>query len=789
MSASWQARVAAFIVRRRVKPRLGDMKDIAQVRRAFGQALPAPRGVRYTAANVGGVAGEWVESELAAANGEVTPTLLYLHGGGFVGCSSRTHRPITAALARRGLRVFVPDYRLAPEHPFPAAAQDVQAVYRALRAAAPGARLVVAGDSAGGNLALGLMQVLRDAGEALPDAAALFSPATDLTGGSASLTINAERDAMFHGPHLENLLQPYLNGADPAQPLASPLLGSLAGLPPLLIHVGQSEVLRDDSLRLAQRAREAGVSVELQSFPVVPHVWQMLHRLPEARHSIAAAARFLREAQPRSGPETFDVVIVGAGLSGIGAAVHLQRDCPAKSFTLLEARATLGGTWDLFRYPGVRSDSDMYTLGYEFKPWQNAKAIADGPAILNYVQETAAEEGITPHIRCRHRVVAADWSAADALWTLSIEREPGQAPLAMRARFVLFCAGYYSYAQAYRPSFAGEERFQGRLVHPQFWPPDLDHAGKQVVVIGSGATAVTLVPEMARTAAHVTMLQRSPTYVVARPASDAIAEALKRWLPAKAAYALVRAKNVLVGMYFYRIMRQYPAKASARLVGLVRAAVGPQVDVDRHFTPRYKPWDQRLCLVPDGDLFSSLRSGRASVVTDPIESFTETGIRLQSGQVLPADIVVTATGLQMNVLGDVKVSLDGRPADLTQGLVYKGLMQSGLPNLANTMGYTNASWTLKADLTARYVCRLLRHMDRHGHTVCTPRSDPSVQPEPILDFSSGYVQRGLPLLPKQGDRKPWRLDQNYLLDVITLRFKAIDDGALEFGRAARAAGD
>ena len=430
----------------------------------------------------------------------------------------------------------------------------------------------------------------------------------------------------------------------------------------------------------------------------------------------------------------------------------------------------------------------MYTLGYDFKPWRDARAIADGPTILRYVQETAAEQGIAPHIRYGHRVVAADWSAEHGHWTLSIERSDGRGPLTMTARFVVFCAGYYSYAQGYRPTFPGEEQFKGTLVHPQFWPTGLNHAGKQVVVIGSGATAVTLVPEMAKTAAHVTMLQRSPTYVVSRPARDVIAESLKRWLPMRLAYALVRAKNVLIGMYFYRLMRKYPQQSKARIVGMVRDAVGPKVDVERHFTPSYKPWDQRLCLVPDGDLFGSLREGSASVVTDQIDSFTEHGIRLKSGQQLPADIVVTATGLQMNVLGDVKVSLDGRSADLTQGLVYKGLMQSGLPNMANTTGYTNASWTLKADLTARYVCRLLRHMDRNGYTVCTPLLDTSVRPEPILSFTSGYVQRGLALLPKQGDRKPWRLDQSYLLDLLTLRFKPIDDGVLLFARPVVDAG-
>ncbi len=781
MKASWQARAASFVIRRRVKPALGDFSDIARVRATFGTPLPAPRGVRYTEAVVGGVPGEWVESETGEPAGT---TLLYLHGGGFVGCSPRTHRSLTAALALQGLRVFVPDYRLAPEHPFPAAPLDAQAVWRALRASHPG-RLVVAGDSAGGNLALGLMLALRDAGEALPDAAALFSPATDLTGGSASLLGNAERDAMFRGDKLENLQRAYLGGADPAQPLASPLLGELRGLPPLLLHVGEDEALRDDSLRVAQKARAAGVWVELQVFPGVSHVWQLLWRLPEARRSVRAAARFLREAGGEQGVEQLDVLIVGAGLSGIGAAVHLQQQCPGKRFALLEGRETLGGTWDLFRYPGVRSDSDMYTLGYIFKPWKDAKAIADGPAIRAYIAETAAEYGIDRHIRYQHRVVSADWSATDARWTVVVERGPQRERCKLRCSFLLFGSGYYSYAQPHQPDLPGIEHFAGKVLHPQFWPETLDHAGQGVVVVGSGATAVTLVPEMAKTAAHVTMLQRSPTYVVARPSKDAVAERLKRWLPAMLAYRLVRLKNVLVGMYFYRLARKYPVQAKARLVGLVKHELGPAFDVERHFTPRYNPWDQRICLVPDGDLFKSIREGRASVATGQIESFTPHGVRLQSGEELPADIVVTATGLQLNVLGDVKLSLDGQAVDMAQALVYKGMMYSGIPNLANVFGYTNASWTLKADLTSRYMCRLLRHMDKTGATVATPTRAAGVSPEPFLTFTSGYVRRAIEMLPKQGDRKPWRLYQNYVLDLVTLDLGKVDDGVMRFGRAGR----
>jgi cation diffusion facilitator CzcD-associated flavoprotein CzcO/acetyl esterase/lipase len=779
MKASWQARVAAFIIRRRVKPALGDFSDIARVRRTFGSPLPTPKGVRYTDAVVGGVPGEWVE----ASNGAVADTtLLYLHGGGFVGCSPRTHRSLTAALALHGLRVFVPDYRLAPEHPFPAAPHDAQAVWRALRSATPG-RLVLAGDSAGGNLALGLMLALRDAGEALPDAAVLFSPATDMTGGSPSLLGNSERDAMFRGDKLENLAHAYLAGADGAQPLASPLLGDLHGLPPLMFHVGENESLRDDSIRFAQKARAAGVVVELKVFPTVPHVWQLLWRLPEARRSVLAASRFLREASRERSVEQFEVIIIGAGLSGIGAAVHLQQQCPDKSFTLLEARNAIGGTWDLFRYPGVRSDSDMYTLGYVFKPWKDAKAIADGPAIRSYIAETAAEHGIARHIRLQHRVVSADWSARDACWTVVVERGAQHERSVLRCNFLLFGSGYYSYAQGHQPKFPGEERFAGTLVHPQFWPEALGYAGKRVVVIGSGATAVTLVPEMAKTAAHVTMLQRSPTYVVSRPAHDTVAELFKRWLPAMLAYRLVRLKNVLLGMYFYRLARKYPVQAKARLAGLVQQELGPGYDVARHFTPHYNPWDQRVCLVPDGDLFQAIREGRASVATDQIASFTEHGIQLQSGAELPADIVVSATGLQLNVLGDVKVCLDGQAVDWSKALIYKGMMYGGIPNLASTFGYTNASWTLKADLTARYLCRLLNHMDRAGAKVATPVLDASVAPEPFLTFTSGYVQRALGMLPKQGDRKPWRLNQNYVLDLLALRLGKVDDGVMSFGPA------
>ncbi|MBC7994670.1 MAG: NAD(P)/FAD-dependent oxidoreductase [Rhizobacter sp.] len=479
--------------------------------------------------------------------------------------------------------------------------------------------------------------------------------------------------------------------------------------------------------------------------------------------------------------EHVDVLIVGAGLSGIGAAYHLQTESPGRSFLILEGRDTIGGTWDLFRYPGIRSDSDMYTLGYRFKPWPHANAIADGPTILSYIRETAIENGIDKKIRFGHKVKGASWSSAEAKWTVEVERVPSGETVNLSCNFLFMCSGYYRYEEGYTPTFPGIERFAGRVVHPQKWTPDIDYAGKRVVVIGSGATAVTLVPEMAKDAAHVVMLQRSPTYVVSRPAQDPIALKLRRWLPAKAAYMLTRWKNVLLGMYFYKLAKSKPEKAKKFILDMVHSAIGNQVDVAKHFTPRYNPWDQRICLVPDGDLFRALHKGRASVVTDQIERFTETGIKLRSGEELAADLVVTATGLVLTSFGDMALTVDGRRVEGPQTFGYKGMMYSDVPNLASSFGYTNASWTLKCDLTCEYVCRLLNHMAKHGYRQCTPRNnDPTLVAEPWLDFSSGYVQRAIEQLPRQGSKKPWKLYQNYIRDLITLRFGRIDDGVMEF---------
>ena len=480
--------------------------------------------------------------------------------------------------------------------------------------------------------------------------------------------------------------------------------------------------------------------------------------------------------------EHFDVIIVGAGLSGIGAAHHLQQRCPGLSYAILEARQAMGGTWDLFRYPGIRSDSDMHTLGYNFRPWTQAKAIADGPSIREYIEDTARDGGIDRHIRFGHKVLGADWSSADAAWTVRVSAEGGERSLT--CNFLMMCSGYYDYERGHAPDFPGAAEFAGRIVHPQFWPGDLDYSGKRVVVIGSGATAVTLVPEMAKTAASVTMLQRSPTYVVSRPAQDKVANWLRAKLPNKTAYGLTRWKNVFWGMVFYRMTRKKPAKVKQKLLGMVREQLGPDYDVATHFTPSYNPWDQRLCLVPDADLFASIRDGRAEVVTDTIARFTPQGIRLSSGRDLPADVIVTATGLEVKLLSGAAFTVDGAPVRMADRLQYKGMMFSDVPNLSFTFGYTNASWTLKADLVAMYVCRLLNTMQRRGLRQATPRiGAEGMEAEPFLNFSSGYIQRALAELPRQGVKKPWRLNQNYALDVMALRFGSVDD-SMEFSHPA-----
>nr|WP_093392044.1 NAD(P)/FAD-dependent oxidoreductase [Halopseudomonas xinjiangensis] len=477
-----------------------------------------------------------------------------------------------------------------------------------------------------------------------------------------------------------------------------------------------------------------------------------------------------------------DVLIIGAGLSGIGTAHALASQCPDKRYTILEARHTIGGTWDLFRYPGIRSDSDMYTLSYSFKPWYNRKAIADGADIRRYIEETAEEAGIAHNIRFHHKVKAAEWSTEEACWTVTAQVTVSDGTVEdkiFKARLLSVCAGYYSYDEGYRPDFPNESAFKGQIIHPQFWPENLDYAGKRVVVIGSGATAVTLIPAMAKTAAHVTMLQRSPSYVVSRPLEDGIARNLQKWLPLPAAHAATRWKNVLVGSFFYRIARTKPELFKDRLLQMVKMHVGPGVDM-KHFTPSYKPWDQRICAVPDGDLFQDLRSGRASVVTDTIDSFTPTGIKLGSGEEIEADIIVTATGLKLNALGDVKVTVDGEAVKPGDHMAYKGMMLSDIPNLVLTFGYTNSSWTLKAELTANYTCRLLRYMDRKGYQIAMPKRDPQVADAPFLDFTSGYVQRAAGMLPRQGDRKPWQVYQNYMQDKLTIQYGRVDDGVMQF---------
>jgi cation diffusion facilitator CzcD-associated flavoprotein CzcO len=477
-----------------------------------------------------------------------------------------------------------------------------------------------------------------------------------------------------------------------------------------------------------------------------------------------------------------DVLIIGAGLSGIGAGHQLRATLPRKTYAILEARDEIGGTWSLFQYPGVRSDSDMHTLGYRFRPWTDEKAIADGPAILDYVHATARDGDVERHIRFGKRVVAASWSSADGRWTVDVQDVQSGEVSQLTCGFLFSCAGYYRYDEGYTPEFAGREDFEGPVIHPQHWPEDLDYTGKRVVVIGSGATAVTVVPAMSDRAAHVTMLQRSPTYIVSLPAKDKIANNLRRVLPEKLVYSLVRWKNVFRVMASYEMSRRRPHVVKGVIRKMQLQDLTPE-QIDEHFTPTYNPWDQRLCAVPDGDLFKAMKSGKASIVTDHIERFTNNGILLKSGEELPADIIVTATGLNLLAFGGIDLTVDGAPVKLPEHMTYKAIMLNDVPNFVFGIGYTNASWTLKIDLTYDYLWKLLKHMDATGTTWCVPRlTDPSITPAPMLDFSSGYVMRSIDEFPRAGSRKPWSLRMNYLVDRIALSRGSVDDGTMEFGR-------
>ncbi len=476
-----------------------------------------------------------------------------------------------------------------------------------------------------------------------------------------------------------------------------------------------------------------------------------------------------------------DVVIVGAGLSGIGSACHLQLECPDRDYLVLESRDAIGGTWDLFRYPGVRSDSDMFTLGYSFRPWTATKSIADGQAIREYVRDTARQFGVTDRIRFGHRVVRAEWDSDAARWTVHAQRTDTGEPVVVTCEFLFTCCGYYRYDEGYSPEFPGRERFRGTVVHPQHWPEDLDVSGRRVVVVGSGATAVTLVPALAGDAEHVTMLQRSPSYVLSIPSVDGVAERLQRRLPHRVVYPVVRWKNVLVASALYQLSRRRPAFMRKLLQKGVTNALPAGYDIQTHFGPEYEPWDQRLCFVPDGDLFQALHTGKAEVVTDTIETFTEDGIRLASGRELAADVVVTATGLNLLPIGGMQLAVDGQEVSLPETVAYKGMMLSGVPNFALAVGYTNASWTLKCDLVGLYVCRLLDHMREHGYRSVTPRRPSSGELSPLIDLKSGYVRRGAHLLPKQGPDAPWRLYQNYPRDLRMFRHGDLTEGVVFAG--------
>lgn len=476
----------------------------------------------------------------------------------------------------------------------------------------------------------------------------------------------------------------------------------------------------------------------------------------------------------------YDVIVVGAGIAGIGAAYHLQSKCPGKKITVLEARDRIGGTWDLFKYPGIRSDSDMYTLGFSFNPWKEPQAIADGPAILKYIKETASKFGIDQKIQFNHKVADASWSDKEERWTLKISSHKNVKHEVLTCNFLFMCSGYYDYENGYTPEFKGIETFKGQIIHPQKWDPKTNYSNKKVVIIGSGATAITLVPEMAKKAGKVTMLQRSPSYVISVPGEDPVVPLVKKFLPAEASYELIRWKNIMLMLGFYKAARQWP-NAIRRLIATgVKQQLGSEYDM-KHFNPTYKPWDQRVCVVPDADLFKAIKNGKAEIVTDTIKRFTPTGILLDSGRELDADIIVTATGLRVQLLGGMTMHINNKLVELGKIHVYRGVMMSDIPNFAITVGYTNASWTLKCDLSCHFVTKLLNYMDRKNHTVCIPRFDPSkYQSEPLLDFNSGYVQRAANHTPKQGSEAPWKVHQNYLRDTLSLKMTDMNDKVLEY---------
>lgn len=478
----------------------------------------------------------------------------------------------------------------------------------------------------------------------------------------------------------------------------------------------------------------------------------------------------------------FDIVIIGAGLSGIGAACHFARECPNKSITIFEGRERMGGTWDLFRYPGIRSDSDMFTLGYNFKPWTHGKPIADGGDIKSYIEETARDNKIDEKIQYSKRVINAAWSSAEGLWTLDVEDQQTKKIQKVTANFVLSCTGYYNYSSGYQPEFPGRENFKGQFIHPQFWPENLDYAGKKIVVIGSGATAVTVAPAMTDVAAHVTMLQRSPTYVMTIPQHDGMLQTLRKFLPEKWVYSIIRGRNVSFTWMFYNYCQKFPNSARKLILKLIRKQVGPDFDM-KHFSPSYGPWDERLCAVPDGDLFKAIREKKMSVETDHIETLTENGIKLKSGKELEADIIISATGLNVQLFGNMSIEKDGQPFPYQEKMVYRGLLLEDLPNFGLVFGYTNASWTLKADLISQWVCRVINKMDKSGTPIVTAvNTDPSIVHTPFVDMQSGYIQRAMGKVPQQGSKLPWKLYQNYLLDTVGLRFSKLNDGFLQFSK-------
>jgi len=772
---SIQAYISNYFSKKLIKPKLADFTNLDKIREIFNNPLPYPNGCNFESFSIDNVSGEWITSH-NTSNG----IMLYIHGGGFVGGSSKKYRPITTGFALQGWKVLAIDYRLAPEHPFPAALDDVSLVYKYIVENYSDQRIVVAGDSAGGNLTLSLIHLMKAQSITLPDCCALISPSTDMAGNSESLIANADKDCLFDGRYLKNLSHYYVQDNDRNDPLLSPINADFKGFPPMIIHVGRDETLLDDSVRLFKKARAEDVNVSLQIYPKVPHVWQMIYQMPEAHQSIQILSNFLLHSKHLSEDnfEFVDFLIIGAGISGIGMAVNLQQHCYSQSMAILDARSNLGGTWDHFKYPGIRADSDRFLMGFPFKPFLSSMSRVSGPEILKYLDDTAKEFYIDQYIRLDHKVLKANWSTESKNWIVEIATPNGIKIIS--CRILLSCSGYYDYAKGHNPKFNQEKDFKGIIVHTHNWPENLDYNNKNVLVIGSGATAVTVAPALAKSAKKVFLVQRSPSYIVSVPEMDTQVTKLSKLLPLNLVYKIMRVKYLISIILFYKICRSFPEKI-AHLISWGAATRSGSPEHLKHFTPNYKPWDQRVCFVPDGDLFKHVYDESIEIHTDQIRTIKEDGVELESGKFLSVDIIVKATGLNLKSFGGVRFTIDQEPIDFTNKFLYKGCMLNDFPNVILVKGFGNIHWTLCSDLTAKFTNRMILYMLKNNLSSFNVIAPINLTPTSKSLLNSNYVIRGINHLPNQSTHWPWKIfEHSWIKHYIYMKFTRIKDKFIHF---------